>query len=324
MKTYLLFLLLSVSCSFGQVETFVLYRGEAQLFVEGKPKKADEHVIERHLHRMELPSFQKDACIIGHSAYTLSYNEAYEQADWVAYRLTKFGATPQVARSNHFIEDPYVPTGSARTIDYAESGYDRGHLAPAADMESSETSMQESFYFSNMSPQLPGFNRGIWANLESLVRTWALNYDTVYVVTGPLFLGANDKTIGPDSVAVPPAYFKAILYHTDSLSKCIGFVLNNESSQEKLTHFALSVDSLEAMSGLDFFPMLADSLENRIEAHVQTKDWLWTAQSPTSTHSNQPSNSSQAVQCSGITQKGARCRNMTTNPSGKCYLHEGK
>jgi hypothetical protein len=111
--------------------------------------------------------------IISHTAYLLSYNEEHEQANWVAYMLTSSKLGSGLERSNRFLEDPLVASGTATNADYAKSGYDRGHLAPAADMSWSMQVMQESFYYSNMSPQLPGFNRGIWKKLEEKVRDWA-------------------------------------------------------------------------------------------------------------------------------------------------------
>jgi endonuclease G len=91
-------------------------------------------------------------------------------------------------RKDNFRSDPKVKTGSAALSDYKGSGYDRGHLAPAADFKWSATAMSESFYMSNMSPQVPGFNRGIWKNIESTVRNWAVENDEIYIVTGPVLI----------------------------------------------------------------------------------------------------------------------------------------
>lgn len=117
------------------------------------------------------PSHSSSNQIIKHVAYTLKYNEIYEQADWVIYLLTAEEVKGTILRSDNFRTDTKVKTGSASLTDYRGSGYDRGHLAPAGDMKWSKTAMSESFYMSNMSPQKPGFNRGIWRSLESLVRT---------------------------------------------------------------------------------------------------------------------------------------------------------
>ena len=130
--------------------------------------------------------------VIQHNAYSLSFNLDYHQANWVAYLLTRAEVDPlvlegnRVKRSNEFIADPFIK-GTDLSSDYYKSGYDRGHLAPAGDMTFSRVAMDESFYYTNMSPQVASFNRGIWKKLETQVRNWAIEYDSLYVVTGPIF-----------------------------------------------------------------------------------------------------------------------------------------
>lgn len=207
-----------------------------------------------------LPS--KNEEIIVRKAYTLAYNELHEQANWVAYTLLGSQLNGGVERSNRFMEDPLVSTGSATNADYAKSGYDRGHLAPAADMSWSTEVMQSSFYYSNMSPQLPSFNRGIWKRLEEKVREWAARYDTLYVVTGPL-LSAGLSTIGPNKVSVPKYYYKALI--APHQKKGIAFLLPNEKSEEPLANFMLSIDALENKMGRDLFYQFPDDLEHLLE-----------------------------------------------------------
>jgi endonuclease G len=201
--------------------------------------------------------------IFMHTAYSFSYNEQHEQANWVAYMLTKTHLGDGVERSNRFLEDPLVLTGTAVNADYAKSGYDRGHLAPAADMSWSLQVMQESFFYSNMSPQLPGFNRGIWKKLEEQVRAWALQYDTLYVVTGPI-LEAGLLTIGSNEVSVPKAYFKALI--APQQQKGIAFVMPNAKSEAAVLAFSLSIDALEAKINRDLFYQLPDQLEHKMES----------------------------------------------------------
>jgi endonuclease G len=203
--------------------------------------------------------------VISHTAYSFSYNEQHEQANWVAYLLTKTHLGDGVERSNRFLEDPLVLTGTATNADYTKSGYDRGHLAPAADMSWSFEVMQESFYYSNMSPQLPGFNRGIWKKLEEQVRAWALQYDTLYVVTGPI-LEAGLPTIGPNKVSVPKAYFKALI--APKQQKGIAFVMPNAKSEATVLAYSLSIDALEARINRDLFFQLPDELEHKMESIV--------------------------------------------------------
>ena len=137
-------------------------------------------------HLPECPAIRSGDQIIRHFAYTLCYDEPHEQARWVAYELTLAETNGPEERASGFFEDPAVTTGSATDTDYAGSGYDRGHLAPAGDMTWSDRAMHESFYYSNMSPQVPSFNRGIWKKLETLVRAWAQVYDGILIATGPV------------------------------------------------------------------------------------------------------------------------------------------
>ncbi|MFZ4456247.1 MAG: DNA/RNA non-specific endonuclease [Bacteroidales bacterium] len=213
---------------------------------------------------LELPAIHKGEEVVTHLGYTLSYNEKHEQANWVAYQLTAEETEKAFDRSNKFKPDPDVATESANNADYKGSGYDRGHLAPAADMSWSREAMQESFYYSNMSPQVPAFNRGIWKELEEQVRDWARSNRAIYVVTGPV-LEDGLPTIGPNGVSVPRYYYKVILDYTKPDLKSIGFVLPNEGSDKPLSAFAVSVDEVERITHLDFFPTLPDDVEAKVE-----------------------------------------------------------
>lgn len=143
--------------------------------------------------------------IIKYTYYTLAYSEDDEQAYWVYYKLSPELINGTQSRTDDFRADPLVSTGSASLADYSGSGYDRVHLCPAADMTLNKTSMSETFYLSNMSPQVPGFNRGKWSTLEDQARTWALAFDGLDVATGPIFED-NIGTIGADKVTVPGCY----------------------------------------------------------------------------------------------------------------------
>ncbi|MFM8597322.1 MAG: DNA/RNA non-specific endonuclease [Flavobacteriales bacterium] len=217
---------------------------------------------------LACPASKPGETTYSHTAYTFSYNETHEQANWVAYLLTKAHLGVGVERSDRFVEDPIVSSGTASNSDYAKSGYDRGHLAPAADMSWSENVMQESFYFSNMSPQLPGFNRGIWKRLEEQVRDWAQQYDSIYIVTGPV-LSDGLSFIGPNKVSIPKYYFKALISIKER--KGIAFYMPNQKSEAALINYAISIDSLESKIGLDLFHLLPDPLEQQLESKLH----LW-------------------------------------------------
>jgi len=268
---------------------------------------------------LELPAIKQTDVIIRHLGYTLSYNEKHEQANWVAYELTADETHKTVNRSNDFQPDNAVKTGSATNEDYQGSGYDRGHLAPAADMEWSEQAMEESFYYSNMSPQVPGFNRGIWKKLEEQVRQWAIENRDIYVVTGPV-LENNLQTIGPHKVSVPRYYYKVILDYTEPELKGIGFILPNASSTLPLQNFAVTIDSVEHLTGLNFFPALPYKQELVIEKTICIPCWSWTTTTSNKNHITKIN--SATVQCSAITKAGTRCKRMTSNASGLCTQHE--
>ncbi len=223
---------------------------------------------------LEIPKTTANDKIITHAGYSLLYNEDHEQANWVVYELTKAETNKRYNRSDKFIVDPLVTTGSANNADYSGSGYDRGHMAPAADMGWSSTTMKESFYYSNMSPQDPAFNRGIWKRLEEHVRSWAVENEAVYVVTGPV-LTKGLPTIGSDKVSVPGYYYKVILDYTEPGIKGIGFILPNEGSKEPLQSFAVSIDIVESVTGIDFFPLLPDEQERFIEKTISVNAWTW-------------------------------------------------
>ena len=268
--------------------------------------------------RLEIPKTNPKDQIITHTGYSLLYNEACEQASWVAYVLTGEETHKLYNRTDKFIVDPLVNTGSANDNDYKGSGYDRGHLAPAGDMGWSAKTMAESFYYSNMSPQEPSFNRGIWKKLEELVRTWAIENDKLYIVTAPV-LTKGLPTIGANKVSVPKYYYKVILDYTEPDIKGIGFIMPNKGINEPLQTYAVTIDSVESLTGIDFFPLLPNDQEKSIESSLCIDCWSWV-----STKTSGGSKSSTSVQCQGITKAGNRCKNKTSNPSGYCYQHENQ
>ena len=215
--------------------------------------------------QLELPKYDADDTIIRHRGYTLSYNSKFKQANWVAYLLTREETVKRFQRGEFFAPDPLLP-GTDFSIDYQKSGYDRGHLAPAADMGYSMETMVQSFFYSNMSPQVTRFNRGVWKKLEMQVRNWAVEYDSLYVVTGPIFDSVM-PTIGPHRVAVPKAYYKVLLEKRNGEWFGIGFILSNASLKGDIMRFATNIDKVEEITGIDFFWRLEDQIEKIIESN---------------------------------------------------------
>ncbi len=242
---------------------------------------------------IELPTTYSDDEIINHSYYTLSYNEHHEQANWVAYKLLKsMIELGTYDRTDNFRPDYKIKNNSAQLEDYKGSGYDRGHLCPAGDMKLSYTAMSESFYMSNMSPQIPGFNRGIWKKLEGLVRNWAMDNGEIYIVTGPILTG-NYPAIGSNQVSIPDYYYKVVLDYKEPEFKGIGFILPNEKSSSSLQSFILSIDEVESRTGIDFYHSLPDSIEEQIESNVNVADWSFNSSksySSGSTYKNEQEN----------------------------------
>jgi endonuclease G len=252
--------------------------------------------------------------LVHHSYYSLSYSQQHEQAEWVFYEINSNTNLGQVRRTNNFRSDNLISANSASLSDYKGSGFDRGHLAPAADMSFNYIAMSESFLLSNMSPQNASFNRGVWKKLESLVRTWG-NYTDIYVVTGPI-LNSCSTSIGGNNVCVPN-YFYKVIYDPQN-QKMISFILPNKKGNKSLNKYVCTTDSLEKITNIDFFPILENNLEERLESEIHKELWTWT----TSNNTYKSKNTTLATQCKGTTQKGKRCKNKIKNSKGYCYYHD--
>ena len=210
--------------------------------------------------------------IVKHNYFTLSYSEPNEQAEWVYYELTSDMLRGKQKRTDDYRPDEKVTTISAQLEDYRGSGYDRGHLCPAGDMKLNHESMSESFYLSNMSPQSKDFNSGIWNDLEEQVRRWVLTTGRLYVVTGGV-LTANKGKIGSNGVSIPRNYYK-VIYDPRRQGNMIAFLMPNENSTKPLQQFVVSVDSLENLTGIDFFSTLPDSIESLLESEIDMLGWF--------------------------------------------------
>jgi endonuclease G len=210
-----------------------------------------------------LPSYDPGA-LVTHNYYTLSYNEQHEQANWVAYMVDKKRLISVAERTDRFRSDDSISTGSAASADYYRSGFDRGHLAPAADMSFSDLAMEESFLYSNISPQLPGFNRGIWKKLEEEVRSEVLSSDSIYVFTGPVF-SLSGESIGDNMVTIPTGFYKIVIgfNRKDIRVKC--WLIPHHENLDQTGSYRVSVDYIESATGVDFFYYLPERLESRLE-----------------------------------------------------------
>jgi len=224
---------------------------------------------------LEKPKDVSGSLNIQHDTYELSYNEKYEVANWVAYTIDKEDIYGEASRKDDFRVDPKVPTGSATLADYKGSGYDRGHLLPSAARKATKDDQSETFYMSNMSMQAPSFNRGVWKYLEETVRTFADQNGKVYVVSGPVLTDGPYKTLGDDKVAIPNEFYKVVLVYNEDTVKGIGFIIPNEKTDKDPKDFAVSIDTVEDMTHLDFYPNLPDSIEDKVEKDFSVNDWKW-------------------------------------------------
>ncbi len=207
--------------------------------------------------------------------YVVGLSCQHKIAVWVSYRLKKERLAAKVAaRTDRFREDREFPCCSVKPGDYKGSGYDRGHLASAGDMTFSVKAMEDSFLMSNIAPQKPGFNRGIWKKLETQVRQWALAEEDIIVVTGAVFPKEVTLTVGPSKITVPEGYFK-VVYDLTPPEKMIAFVISNESSRQDLQDFAVTVNAVEKITGLDFFPELPQVIQQKLEAEIDILQWQW-------------------------------------------------
>jgi endonuclease G len=211
--------------------------------------------------------------VVVHKYYTLSYNEKYEQAEWLAYKLTANQIVNTHFKRPYFITDKKVKTKSAHYKDYKNSGCDKGHLCPAADRKFLKEAHDETFLMSNVSPQNHQFNSGIWNRLEQKTRYWATKYDSLYIITGGV-LTDDLPTIGRDKVGVPKRFYKIIFDYSGPKLKTIAFLMPNKDSEKALYKFVTSIDEIEKITKIDFFPALPDELENRLEASVNYKKWF--------------------------------------------------
>jgi endonuclease G len=225
-----------------------------------------------------LPFIGKGDEIIKHKNYILRYEEDYEVPAWVAYKLRGEYTKGVANRSgNLFIPDRKVKGNSALSGDYSNSGYDRGHMLPAGDFKCCQELMNETFFMSNIAPQVPDFNRGIWENIEERVRGWAMRDEEIFVVTGPV-LRKGLSTIGRyNNVAVPEYFYKIVLFYqpkSEKKPRMIAFLLPNEALfGKRMNSYVVSVDEVEKATGLDFFAKLPKDIQTKLEANSSWSDW---------------------------------------------------
>lgn len=210
--------------------------------------------------------------LIEKTSYIVSYNKVTKTPNWVAWHLTAEHTDGPYKRLSNFYEEEEISSPRATLEDYHGSGWSRGHMCPAGDNKWNETAMCESFSLVNVCPQNANLNSGLWNSLEIDCRRWARQYGDIYIVCGPVFLNREHETIGTNNVFVPEAFFKVILC-LQGKPKAIGYIIRNTEGKKKKDQFVNTVDEVERITGMDFFPALPDDIENEVEAHVNLDDW---------------------------------------------------
>lgn len=236
-----------------------------------------EQVKLSDIKNLERPASIKNRSerIMSRMNYTTSYNKKWKMPNWVAWKIDKSELKNNESRTNEFLPDPDLKESEAVTTnDYRGSGYDRGHMCPAGDNRYHWKAMQESFYMTNMCPQNHKLNSGDWNDLEEMCRFWAEKEDGLYVVCGPIVNSKSPKTIGRrQKVVVPDAFFKVILSTAGKQPRAVGFVFQNTNTRQHLGKYAMSVDEVEAMTGIDFFPALPNDVEAMVEKQINLRSW---------------------------------------------------
>lgn len=227
--------------------------------------------------KLEIPAKLKHATeqILYRKGYTVSYNKELKIPNWVAWELTPEKLVERESRTDKFLPDPDLPEDEAVTTDdYKGAGMDRGHMCPAGDNRWHWKAMQESFYMTNICPQNHNLNRGDWKELEESCRRWAQEEGKIYIVCGPILYDQRHRTIGKKhKITVPEAFFKVVLCADSNPPKAIGFIYKNASGNHPLDSYVNTVDEVERITGIDFFPALPDEIEEKVETEYDLKLW---------------------------------------------------
>lgn len=248
------------------------HRNNAHLEINNKEKR-DTIVEQSDLQfLLALKTDDSNQIILERKGYSLSYNPNLLIPNWVAWHLMAEHADGEWSRDNNYYEDEEVPLPRASNDDYKGSGWTHGHMCPAGDNKWDEVAMRESNLLTNICPQHASLNSGLWNVIERDCRKWALEYGDLYIVCGPILLNKDHETIGANKVVVPEAFFKVILCLKPK-PKAIGFIIRNNEGKKKRDQYINTVDEVERITGIDFFPALPDDIENVVEANANLDDW---------------------------------------------------
>lgn len=211
--------------------------------------------------------------LVDYPGFIVSYNSEMHQPNYVAWELTASEASATGQRKSDFQVDPSVK-GSADLSDYRRSGFDRGHMIPAADVKWSDEAMYASHYLTNICPQDHKLNAGAWANLEGNCRNWAQRDSAIIIICGPVLSDKMPRQIGYETkIPVPERFFKVIVAPYTNPPRGIGFIMNNGVVEGGVQAAAVSIDDVEAITGFDFFSSLPDDIESDVESQCAYHQW---------------------------------------------------
>ena len=239
-----------------------------------EPKSIEFEIKPVHYPGLETVSLPPDIPeqIKEYEGFTVSFNKENHTPNYVAWELLREEVAYDFDRSNNFWQDPEIE-GCPSHSDYTHSGYDRGHLCPAADQKWSQKAMEDCFVMANMCPQDHQLNAGAWNTLENKERQWAMRDSCIMIIAGPIYSDTDQTRIGEIGVRVPGAFFKAFLAPYVKQPRAIAFVYPNMTSPGNMEQYAMSIDDLEALLGYDIFPALPDDIENKVEAEFSFIEW---------------------------------------------------
>ena len=265
-------LMLLAACGFYVAE-------ELGVDVQALAENAVDKVQLKPVGKLEIPVLEKDmpSQILEYKGFAVSYNKNLRLPNWVAYELTASEVEGDLPRKDKFRPDPAAAGPQANKEDYKNSGWDRGHMAPAADMKWSMEAMEESCYFTNICPQNPQLNGGDWKELEEQCRKWAQKYGSIYIACGPVVTKNEHGKIGANKVVVPDKFYKVVLARVNGEYQGVGFIFHNSPLRKSkisgkppvdrpLKSYAVTIDEVEAVTGIDFFHALDTATQNRVES----------------------------------------------------------
>lgn len=208
-----------------------------------------------------------------YEGFIVDFNASNRTPNYVSWELLASETDGPYSRNGEkFWQDEDIKN-CPRTSDYTRSGYDRGHMFPAADAKWSKEAMYQCFSMANITPQVHALNAGAWKTLEEKERLWAKRDSAIIIISGPIYQEADNLRIGDAGVRVPSAYFKVLFAPYVENPRAIAFVYPNEHCPGNMQNYSTSVDYVEELTGFDFFATLPDDIENKIESTFSFKEW---------------------------------------------------